>query len=283
MDMGYNLSGIMMHYNVGGHLTRSTKQLLYHKRNEEIFHDGRGFILRSRRSRRLVGLLPFLKGKLWSDYDFRKISQIKKKITKNPSNKKKTPGTYRVNDNVDRRFDGILTGNKVHQQINDFVSLSNFSFRRKNGTIHPWSRVILEKIFEYKWVPLASEFMVYDEDIGIATKIDLICLSYETGTKCLVFIELKTGYDGIFLLSYGAMAKPFSRYGNSYKNQASFQITCGYILAKHKYGFDAPSALCVLNYNKSGWITKTMVCPSFINSVEKWILKERITAQTRKK
>jgi hypothetical protein len=50
------------------------------------------------------------------------------------------------------------------------------------------------------WIPIVSELQIWDEDLRIATSIDLIALDLNTGK--VILLELKTGYEGE---SYGPL------------------------------------------------------------------------------
>lgn len=79
-----------------------------------------------------------------------------------------------------------------------------------------------------KWFPLQFEYPVFDEELRMATKMDMIWVDPATGG--LRFIELKTGYKATFENSDGRMSKCLSFMPNSPLNWANIQLTATVIM-----------------------------------------------------
>ena len=92
---------------------------------------------------------------------------------------------------------GHERGTMVHQQMEHMVKLDHdgLSASHEEG-IHQWPIAFMRFMLERKWVPVASELLVYCPILGLATRID--CIAIEEGTGRLIIIEFKTGYAGIF-------------------------------------------------------------------------------------
>lgn len=74
-----------------------------------------------------------------------------------------------------------------------------------------------------RYVPLACEYTVCDPVLGFATAVD--CIWADPANKRVVFVELKTGYDGVFVKSHGVVGEPLNIFkGISPKNRALAQV-----------------------------------------------------------
>lgn len=113
-------------------------------------------------------------------------------------------------------------GIMVHSQVEAMVN--GIDLGKTYQKDHPWFKVIKEGLEEVGYVPVIAEYIIYDEFLGYATKIDLIVLDVKRGK--FVGLELKTSYEKNFRVDQGAMIGPPSvLFPNcSFKNQAMLQI-----------------------------------------------------------
>jgi hypothetical protein len=78
--------------------------------------------------------------------------------------------------------------------------------------------------------PLVAEFFFYYDECGLASGVDLLCVTTESnrhGAELLVPIELKWGADNTFNNSTGPLFRPLAlatEYNNSPKHQAFLQL-----------------------------------------------------------
>lgn len=224
------------------------KKLLDNERNKRICHRGRAFYYTDEDDIYYCpkGLLPTLSHIYWPDFDAKEITKKQKTYTK-PGRKRGRKGLQENNkkgfptsqkEKKRGRFYGIIKGSEVHEEIQDFIDLDKKSFLKKHPVIHDFTRRILLFISERNWIPFISEFMVFDEDIRVATSIDLVCLDIATGK--VIFLEFKTGYEGYFDRFTGYMRKSLSKLTNSPFNQAHVQLITSVLITmkSHRISVD---------------------------------------------
>lgn len=117
---------------------------------------------------------------------------------------------------------GLEGGTMVHSQVEAMVNGIDLSITYQKD--HPWFKVIKEGLKEAGYVPVISEYIIYDEYQGWATKVDLIAIDVKLGE--FVGLELKTGSATNFCANQGEMLGPPSVLlpNCSLKNQAMLQI-----------------------------------------------------------
>lgn len=180
----------------------------------------------------LSGLLPTLKRNFWPTTNMNQImkkpttkgiTKGRGKVKKEKEKKPKTPNAGKG------RFFGSIQGTRIHHELEDFILLDDKNFRKKHGTLHPWTKRILNYIIcQMKWFPLQCEYKVGDISKRLGTAIDMICVNPANGH--LVFIEFKTGYKLYFENSDGYMSKCLNFMPNSPLNWANVQLTAGVIM-----------------------------------------------------
>lgn len=85
---------------------------------------------------------------------------------------------------------GPVRGSIVHRQLHDWLTLDAASFAARNPEgQHPWMTRLMNQCLRRGWLPLLSEYRVYDEALGLATAIDSV---WVTRAGTLVFVETKT-------------------------------------------------------------------------------------------
>ena len=176
----------------------------------------------------LSGLLPTLKRNFWPDTNMTRIMKRPKKDKKETKNgmKKAKKGTKTGGGG---RFFGSIQGSRVHHELEDFILLDDKNFRKKHGSLHPWTKRILAYVVcQMKWLPLQCEYKVGDVTKRVGTAIDMICVNPVNGH--LVFLEFKTGYKLYFENSDGRMSKCLSFMPNSPLNWANIQLTTAVIM-----------------------------------------------------
>ena len=226
------------------HNKKHGEKLLNNERNARICHKGRAFYYTDEDDiyHCAKGLLPTLGYIYWPDFDAKEITKKQKTYTRGgrkkgrglkdkkvfPSQKEKKKG----------RFYGIIKGSEVHEEIQDFIELDKNAFTKKHPIIHEFTRRILLFISARGWIPFISEFKTFDEDLRIATSIDLVCLDVATGK--LIFLEFKTGYEGYFDRYTGYMRGALNKLTNSPSNQAHIQLITSVLITmkSHRISVD---------------------------------------------
>jgi len=93
---------------------------------------------------------------------------------------------------------GTEHGSLVHAQIQKFIDHMMHNYRSpldRNEQIDPCTQTLLILFEKRKWSPVASEFPIYDEELGIATQADVIVVDHVT--QRLRVIELTFGYEDV--------------------------------------------------------------------------------------
>ncbi len=201
--------------------SKHTKQLIFSS-NAFYFIDKKGTY------HIMSGLLPIMKRNFWPNTDIKQILRKTNKGTKKKGvrGEKKKVNTTTVGKG---RFFGSIQGTRIHKELDDYILLDDKNFKKKNGTLHPWTKRILEYLIcQQKWLPLVCNYPVFDEDLRMATMFDMICVDPATGE--LRFLEFKTGYKNNFENSDGLMSKCLSFMPNSPLNWANIQLTASVIM-----------------------------------------------------
>jgi hypothetical protein len=175
---------------------------------------------------------------------------------------------------------GSKHGTKVHQQIQTFVKQfvkgKKITFRR---SLDACTIRILKLLLTKGWIPVASELMVYDEELKIATAIDLIVL--EVTTQKMFFIELKTGYEneeyGIHPTDKG-MSKPLNKIANCPQNRHQLQLLMTLLIVQRGHKFKPDGAFILRSCSKqemavligmAQWTTDPSIHKSILNALER--------------
>lgn len=207
----------------------TARKLLGHFRNRLVKNTSSAYyrLDKEGKYRRLQGLLPRLKSCYWPENNYFKMKKSQKRakgITKaTTTSKKRSKG----------KFQGLIKGVKVHKELKDFVQLDGKNFRKNRKYLHNYSGRILKAIVERKaWKPFLPEFDIFDEELGIGTSIDMVCLDKEGN---LILLEFKTGYKGYFEERDGFMRHSLVNFPNTVLNQATLQIVTAGLILERRY------------------------------------------------
>lgn len=202
------------------------RKLLRHGRNQLVKNTSSCYYYldRENKYRRLQGLLPRLKACYWPESNYFKT---RKRVGTTP--KKVGAGGARKG-----RFQGVIKGVKVHRELKDFVQLDAKNFKKiHNKFLHNYSARILNAIVNRMgWQPFLPEFDIFDENLGIGTSVDMICLDKEGN---LILLEFKTGYSGYFEESDGFMKSALAKLPNTVLNQATLQVVSAGLILERCY------------------------------------------------
>lgn len=128
------------------------------------------------------------------------------------------------------------------------------------------------------WIPVASEFMIYDEDWRIATSIDMIV--YDTIKMDLIILEFKTGYENE---EYGPhpnddnLPVPFDRLSNCPLIRHQFQLLGMVRILERKYDVKGLRSYIIRACPKSKVTEKIGPCdwcrdPDYIRNVDQCMM-----------
>ncbi len=159
-------------------------KLINNERNGRITHYNRSFkiIAHDSNDKKIYpGLHSFIKMRYFPDTNEQFPDKNRKCIKYFPSKIKRSCELY-------GKDHGLL----VHSQIELFIE-NNFILLNAPNYIDKCTERILNVFEEMNWLPICSEFMIFDEDLKVATSIDV--LVFDTKNQKLILIELKTGYE----------------------------------------------------------------------------------------
>ena len=234
-------------------ISMDAQNLLRHARNSRVRWSPNDtcFIIKGPKGKavRKAGLSVMLKRTFWSDYDYRKIQ----KATQQQMNTSASKNLYqqsqlRAKKNPHRRsaagliWEDIPTqavtgrghkrrferGSAVHEEICYYAreGLESFLLRYPEPEIYTL-RIILA-LKDYGFTPIYAELPIYDDVIGYATAVDLLCVDQKASTTRdlgrLVICEVKTANDlHTFEQGHKAMLGAAGFMNNSSLNQARLQ------------------------------------------------------------
>jgi hypothetical protein len=141
----------------------------------------------TQRGQRLTGLTPLLERVCWD------TTTPRARLPATGSKRRRSHSAGGGAASVMDHMHGAPRGTLVHKQIKDLVTMDAATFRRRNVQgAHPWACRIVDALLARNWVPAAADLSVYDEQWGIATEIDVLCVHIPSGD--LICVEIKTGY-----------------------------------------------------------------------------------------
>lgn len=213
--------------------TEYIKTLLYHERNKKVIYgNGSYHIMNDKGNFKVVsGLLPKLKECFWPNYDYFKVIGDITKMAK----KKGQPSSSSSNNSG---LSGNLRGSIIHIQLNDFLLLDKKNFYKKHFNLHPWAKMIIDLILENYWIPICSEFNIFDAKLKIGTSVDMIAFDPKNGK--IIALEIKTGYKNHFEIQKGTMSGCLRRVlPFSFHNCAVLQLLTSMIFIIKNHNIDS--------------------------------------------
>lgn len=139
---------------------------------------------------------------------------------------------------------GKVHGDIVHSQLDYYIklfaknpnlSIDNVQF--PNGPVDECTRRVIKELVNRNWAPITTEFLIFSEDIRIATAVDL--LVRDLNNQKLILVELKTGYEGgqyASLPSDPMFPAPFNNIANCPKTRHFLQVMTMCEMIKRTYG-----------------------------------------------
>lgn len=148
---------------------------------------------------------------------------------------------------------GPAHGNVVHDQLRQFVAaLGAARFKKPSvllaelddalpGGLDVCTRRVVNCVYKMGWIPVASEFPVYNIDMRLLTPVDLVCVCARTGV--LVVLEVKTGYERACWSSMCTdvrLGGPLHRISNSPQQRAHLQLLLIRLAIEKSYALRPP-------------------------------------------
>lgn len=249
-------------------------QLLFNERNSLVSLRGRSFrVGEPGSSVQYTGLTHKLHDMFWEDTE------------EDPTkNKNKRPPKYKKEHYVpssglksECKTNGSRHGKKVHSQIDKVVKkLREGKPLKLSSSTDPCTIRVLNVFISKRWLPVASELAIYDEESKVATAIDVVV--FDIVKKELIIIELKTGYENE---EYGDLEEDdrmdLINVKNSPRNRHMLQLLWMCLILKKKYGIHVDDAyilrvlpkqkLCALIAMDS-WARNSDFQDSFLKSLQ---------------
>lgn len=267
---------------LGQETAREARLLVSSPRNERVTHINNVFEVLDATNNRLStrkGVTKALEAFVWPHYEYKTLHDNVKYLPRELRGEKAPKGISDL-DGVGINS-GSRRGSRVQGEVELFVHGHHESVDFKNKQFHPLTIKLLQHVLDPgtrravvmshdsaayglgfdKWMPLASEFSLYDEHL--ASKIDLLCVNQD-GVLCA--IEVKVGHAETWHSSCGNMkGTGSSQVALTPLNQALVQVGVYGIIACLKYGI-RNIRMVVLNVNYSG-VREACVTPDFLLNV----------------
>lgn len=105
---------------------------------------------------------------------------------------------------------GVEHGTLVHRQIGDVIELVSHDKKLAYDAseLDPCVLEIFNVLRDYKVHPIFTEYTVFDEDLGVATSIDILGVNANDGTLCIV--EVTNGYSSLPFIHPPNMTRIFA-------------------------------------------------------------------------
>lgn len=169
------------------------------------------------------GLRPLIRQLYWPDYDYyeatrpvaKEMTRYKKELFKNKP------------DLAEHSHFSQDVSSAVHKQVEHVVRHRrdyNAQKIRDDKHLHPCVKHVFEELGRCKLYVVASEEIVYDPVIRLATAVDLVCSSL-LDPAFVLLVEMKVGFSGgAWNASNGTLASPLDQFDNSPYHQACVQV-----------------------------------------------------------
>jgi hypothetical protein len=187
--------------------TARLEDLFERAAQDELEFDNRTFRYRGRV---VPGLLNPLRKALWPRYKY------------DAANDRAAARFTKRDRSLRQPSDGRRRGSRVHKQIEMLTNYGTSAVRRSRHRIDDYTRKFCVALAAWKWRPVRAELPLYDPDVDIATKADLLCVDAQDR---VVLVEIKTGYYASWNRGCHEMSGPLQRaMSDSPCNQSLMQL-----------------------------------------------------------
>ena len=193
--------------------------LLDHPKMKDIRFDSDFRAFRDTANRIVPGLTKKLKLAFWPNYEY---TDAHKRYAKRRNTGNRHPS------------DGMKRGKNVHKQLELLTNEGASALRVRKKVPHTYTRKAVMAMKLWKWRPRRAEVSVFDGDLQIATKADMLATGRHGQT---ILIEFKTGYDNYWERGSSGMHGPLHGHlSNSPKHQALMQTLFTREIMQRSYG-----------------------------------------------
>ncbi len=245
-------------------ISADAKKLLQHARNTEVRWSPNDacFIIKGSngKSQRKAGLSVMLRRTFWPDYDYRRVTELIRTDAAARKNLHRQAHSRARTSNRERRSAAglpwedvpILTvtgrghkrrferGTAVHEELCYYAREGLERFLKKYPQPEIYTLRGILALREFGLVPIYGELPIYDETVGYATAVDMLCVDQKADQAknlgCLVLCEIKTGYEmSTFDKGHKGMLGAARFLTNSRLNQARIQAYFAEMTLKQRY------------------------------------------------
>ena len=249
-------------------ISADAKRLLRHRRNTEVRWSPNDacFLVKGPKGKsvRRAGLGVMLRRTFWPDYDYRRVFDLirtdpsaRGSLQRRASKERKSAAGLRWEDvpikavtgrGHKRRFE---RGSAVHDELCDYAREGLGEFLRKHPNPEIYTLRIILALRDFGLEPIYGELPIYDEVVGYATAVDMICVDQKASKVKdlgrLVMCEIKTGYAAdTFDKGHKAMLGAAGFLPNSRLNQARMQAYFAEMTLRHRYDISNCTSAVIL-------------------------------------
>ena len=256
--------------------TNEILDFIRHPRNHSVTYseDVECFLVnRGGKCVRIRGIHKLLSTHLWLNYDHREVMRMARPTRPRRKSAVGKPWSqrhkYMTTNRGGRRKElkGQARGSKVHEELCAYARgfhIDRSEFKRKFPNPHRYTRKVMVALEKWGFTPYYGEMNIYDEYVGYATAIDMVCTDKKGD---VVLVEIKTGYNGCFQQGTRRMDGPLGTFlSNAPVNQALIQVLLMENTVREKYNIRSVSGV-VIHVDDSG--------------VKMWTAKGRLLSQSR--
>lgn len=259
----------MIHNKSNGPIPKCIKDLVYHERTKRIQFRRTGlaksFVIDKNLS--FNGISKRLKKTFW-----------KHRIAPSASNSKSKTASKNAERKIPRNATGCYHGGstaahgrKVHTDFQRLVNAIRLPLNKSGGIpyvskVDPCAYRLMNRMLMEGWVPVKSEFCIFDEHLRIATAVD--CIAWDIKNRRGVLIEIKTGHEGQYNYESNdgktKLLEPLTKIPDSPLNRAAVQLTVSLLMILRRYDIRFDTAAVIRPRSR----TKDVQ----IYNIPKWIL-----------
>lgn len=223
--------------------------LLRHPRISRVAYsdDDRCFMVnRGGTARKARGIHRLLSTHLWPNYDYSETAAAARPTKRKRQSMAGKPWSQRHRYSTGRRsVRGQARGSLVHQELCDYARYhltEPKKFDKLHPTVHVYTTKVLLGLRKWGLRLWYGELDIYDEHVGYATAVDLVC----TDRDGVVLVEVKTGYNGCFEMGSRPMVGPIGALlSDSPSNQAMLQAMLMEQTVRQRYGIRSARGVVV--------------------------------------
>jgi hypothetical protein len=147
-----------------------------------------------------------------------------------------------------RRLHGASLGTRVDEELRLYVN-NPLAFAKRGRSIQRLTSFAIAAFRRWHWTPAISQFPIAAPDIGIGTRVDLICIDRHYRP---VLIEFKTATPGYFAVPQGTLAPPFATIDSHPLHHAILQVLLEKLIIQRYWGFEFPGGCFVVQDTPNG-------------------------------